>query len=78
MATTTINISLSKQLLDEADRVAEKEYRNRSELIREALRSYILTRQNLDSLYGYSALQARKKRVTVKSLDRVIADYRGR
>lgn len=77
MATTTINISLSKKLLDEADRVAEKEYRNRSELIREALRSYILTRQNLDSLYDYSALQAKKKRVTTKNLERVIADYRG-
>ncbi len=41
MQTQTFNISLPKELLKKVDRTAKKEYRNRSELIREALRIYM-------------------------------------
>jgi Arc/MetJ-type ribon-helix-helix transcriptional regulator len=44
MKNTTINISLPKALLDAADKQAETELRNRSELIREAVRDYLLKR----------------------------------
>jgi len=37
----TINISLPKDLVIKADATAKREYKNRSELIREALRLYV-------------------------------------
>lgn len=41
MQTQTLNISLPKDLIKKVDEVAKKEYKNRSELIREAIRSYL-------------------------------------
>lgn len=41
MLTQTLNIALPKELVKKVDQVAKKEYRNRSELIREALRIYL-------------------------------------
>lgn len=41
MKTQTFNISLPQELVKEADKVAAQEFRNRSELIKEALRKYI-------------------------------------
>ena len=38
MQTRTLNIALPKELVKKVDEVAKKEYKNRSELIREALR----------------------------------------
>jgi len=40
-----VTISLPPPLLKEAERVAREEYRNMSELFREALRFYIETRE---------------------------------
>ena len=40
-----VTISLPPPLLKEAERVAKEEYRNMSELFREALRFYIETRE---------------------------------
>ncbi len=37
----TVNISFEKALLKEIDKIAKKEHRSRSELIREAARAYI-------------------------------------
>jgi Arc/MetJ-type ribon-helix-helix transcriptional regulator len=37
----TVTVSLPPQLLDELDRVSERERRTRSEILREALRRYI-------------------------------------
>ena len=45
MPTVTVNISFQDSLLSEIDKTAKKEYRSRSELIREAARLYI-ERQN--------------------------------
>lgn len=41
MQTTTFNISMPRELVRRADDVARKQYQNRSELIREALRFYL-------------------------------------
>jgi uncharacterized protein (DUF433 family) len=43
--TNKVLISLPKEFLEDVDRVAENEHRSRSELIREALRAYLETRQ---------------------------------
>ena len=43
--TTKILVSLPQEFLDEVDHLAAEEHRSRSELIREALRAYLETRQ---------------------------------
>lgn len=78
MPTTTINLSLSKKLLDEADKVAKQEYRNRSELMREALRSYIAARQQLRSIYEDGVAQAKKLNLKPEDVSEAIASYRRR
>ncbi|KKQ18694.1 MAG: hypothetical protein US31_C0002G0039 [Berkelbacteria bacterium GW2011_GWA1_36_9] len=76
MRTKIINISIPGQLLSDADKLAEKEYRTRSELFREALRSYILTRQNLSQIYNYGETQAKKQKISPENLNRKIASFR--
>lgn len=53
MQTQTLNIALPKELVKKVDEVAQKEYRNRSELIREALRVYIEKRARWNELFAY-------------------------
>lgn len=53
MLLQTFNISLPKDLVAMADSVAKKEYRNRSELIKEALRTYLVSKQNWEELFAY-------------------------
>lgn len=53
MLLQTFNISLPKDLVAMADNVAKKEYRNRSELIKEALRTYLVSKQNWEELFAY-------------------------
>jgi len=60
MGNKTINISLPGTILDAADKQAELEFRNRSELIREALRVYLLQR---NSMSENSFSKAESKRV---------------
>ena len=43
--TTKILVSLPQEFLDEVDQLAAEEHRSRSELIREALRTYLEARQ---------------------------------
>jgi len=43
--TTKILVSLPQEFLDVVDHLAAEEHRSRSELIREALRAYLETRQ---------------------------------
>ncbi len=76
MKTRIINISIPDQLLSEADQLAKMEYRTRSELFREALRSYLLTQSNLKSIYGYGARQAKKQKITSQNLNQKIFNYR--
>lgn len=45
MRTKTINLAIPEDLLKEVDIVAQDEYRSRSELLREALRRYVLRSQ---------------------------------
>lgn len=76
MKTRVINISIPDRLLGDADIIAKKEYRNRSELFREALRSYILTRKNLTDVYAYGGKQAAQQGITSKKLNAQILAYR--
>ena len=53
MSTTTVNVSFQSGLLTEIDRVAQTESRSRSELLREAARSYIARKRRWDSIFRY-------------------------
>lgn len=51
MQTQTLNISLPKELVKRVDELAKKEYRNRSELIRQALRVYLERMFSWDKIF---------------------------
>ena len=78
MKTKIINISIPGSLLSDADKLAEKEYRTRSDLFREALRSYIMTRRNLSLIYSYGSKQAKEQKITPENLNRKISEFRMR
>jgi len=75
MKTKTINLSLPEALLRETDRVAKKQYCNRSELMREALRRVIALEQ-LNELNSYGQSQAKKLGIKPRDVDRFIAEIR--
>lgn len=64
MQTQTFNIVLPKDLVSKIDLVAVKEYRNRSELIREALRVYLENKQDWEYLFQAGEQAAKKLNIT--------------
>ncbi|MDP3988262.1 MAG: ribbon-helix-helix domain-containing protein, partial [Candidatus Levybacteria bacterium] len=60
MQTQTFNIALPKELVKKIDKVANKEYRNRSELIREALRVYLAKIEKWDKILTVGKEYGRK------------------
>ena len=77
MLTQTFNISLPKDLVKKVDKFAKKEYRNRSELIKEALRVYLQKRQEWEDLFSYGRKIGKK--MGVKSEDdayKIVEEYR--
>ena len=76
MKSSTVNISFNDELLKRIDQIAKQESRSRSELIREAARSYIERKNKWDKIYAYSERQARKNQVSDKDIADEIAKYR--
>lgn len=77
MQTQTFNIALPRELVKKVDERAKKEYRNRSELIREALRIYMERRTTWDKIF--EAGERTAKRMGIKSeedIDRIIHEFR--
>jgi CopG family transcriptional regulator/antitoxin EndoAI len=60
MAISTVNISFKEDLLAEIDRIARRESRSRSELIREAARSYIDRKKRWERIFVFGNKQAKK------------------
>jgi len=73
---STVNISFTPKLLKEIDKVAQEESRSRSELLREAARSYIERKRRWASIFESGARTGRAKGVTPDVIDREIAVYR--
>lgn len=77
MQSQAFNIVLPKELVKKVDAVAKKEYRNRSELIREALRVYLVKLERWEKI-----LEAGKKygkKLGIKSeedVNRIVKEYR--
>jgi CopG family transcriptional regulator/antitoxin EndoAI len=60
MGISTVNISFKRDLLAEIDRIARRESRSRSELIREAARSYIDRKKRWERIFAFGNRQAKK------------------
>lgn len=69
MKNTTINISLPKTFLDAIDKQSETELRNRSELIREAVRDYLLNRGQESPTDSFSKQEHKRLDEFIQELD---------
>lgn len=69
MQTQTFNIALPKELVKKVDQAAKREYRNRSELIREALRVYMNRMDSWDRIF--KAGKKAMKEMGIKSEEQV-------
>lgn len=79
MQTQTFNIALPKDLVKKVDSLAKKEYRNRSELVREALRVYLRRMDKWEQLFEYGKGLGKKAGIkSEKDVDRIVYEYRHR
>ncbi len=76
MTTRTVNISFQDELLRAIDRTAKMESRSRSELLREAARSYIYRRQRWDELFARGRTIARSRSLTPEDVAGEIKAHR--
>lgn len=77
MQTQTLNISLPKDLVKSVDMVAKKEYRNRSELIREALRVYLADKQEWKELLDYGKKVGKKMGIkSEEQVNKIVYEFR--
>ena len=78
MESTTVNISFKKDLLKQIDKVARDEARSRSELIREAARSYIERKNRWNAIFEYGDKQTAKHDLSPEDVPAEISKYRKR
>lgn len=77
MQTQTFNISLPEELVKKVDQRAKKEYRNRSELIREALRVYLNDAQEWQAIFGYGEKMGKKMGIkSEEDVDKIVNEFR--
>ena len=77
MQTQTLNIALPKNLVKKVDERAEKEYKNRSELIREALRIYLQDTQEWEEIFSAGEKVMRKMGIkSEKEVEDIVYEYR--
>ncbi len=76
MRTTKVtSLSLPPKLLREAERLARREGRTKSELLREALRRYVAD-SRWRELQEFGRSQARKLGIEESDVERLVAEYR--
>lgn len=77
MSTQTLNIALPSDLIKQVDQVAKKEYRNRSELIREALRVYLEDRNEWEQIFKLGEKVMQDMGITNEDdINKIVAKYR--
>ena len=77
MQTQTLNIALPKDLIKKVDAFADKEYRNRSELIREALRVYITRSERWEEILKTGKKYGKKLGIkSEEDVNKIIQEYR--
>jgi predicted transcriptional regulator len=78
MGNVTVNISFQDSLLVEIDTEATRESRSRSELLREAARSYIRRQRQWDAVFTLGDTVTSKEQLTGADVDRAIRSVRSR
>lgn len=77
MLTQTLNIALPRELVKKVDLVAKREYRNRSELIREALRVYLRDRREWEQIFQVGEKAMKEMRIkSEKEVDDIVYGFR--
>lgn len=77
MQTQTVNISLPKDLLKRTDEVTKREYRSRSELIRELLRNYVEEKEEWELLFKAGERAMKEMGITSEEeVNNIVSDYR--
>ena len=76
MSTVTVNISFQDRLLANIDRVAQRESRSRSELLREAARIYIERKERWNQIFDRTSMQSGKQALTERDVLDEISQYR--
>lgn len=77
MQNQTLNIVLPKELVKKADERAKKEYKNRSELIREALRIYLIDQGEWDEIFEAGEKAAKKMGIkSEKQVNDIVYEFR--
>lgn len=64
MDTQIINFSIPNALLQEADRLAQKQSQNRSELLRDAIRQYLDKKRTKSQLFTIVTRSAKKNNLS--------------
>ena len=77
MQSQTFNIVLPRELVKKIDVVAKREYRNRSELIREAVRRYVTDIDEWEQLFQAVRIQGKKMGIrSEEDVNRIVWEYR--
>ncbi len=74
-STKNVSITVPPSLLKEAEAVAKREGRTKSELFREALRRYVIQSEYRE-LQRFGMKQARKRGLKEKDVERLVQEYR--
>ena len=72
---STVNISLNDDLLKQIDKVAQEESRSRSELIREAARSYIDRKKRWGRIFKLGSEVAKARNIVPEDVEKEIGSY---
>ena len=75
---STVNISFNTDLLKQIDQVAQEESRSRSELIREAARTYIERKRRWGQIFKVGAQTAKSRGLTREDIADEIRSYRAK
>ena len=76
MSNVTVNISFQDRLLRDIDRVARREARSRSELLREAARAYLQRKRRWAGIFALGRKIARAKGLKPEDVSGEIRAYR--
>jgi CopG family transcriptional regulator/antitoxin EndoAI len=75
MKTKIVNLSFPEDMLDEMDKAAKQEFRSRSDLVREAVRRYLL-RKELNDQYAYGESKAKEFGIKPEDVNQLVKDVR--
>lgn len=77
MASKTINVSVSEQIVRELNRLAKRQRRTRSSLLRDAILEYMQQRVSWEDLQAEASERARRRGInTEEDVERLVDEVR--